>query len=245
MMVRPVLRPAVGRYQRWRRRKLTDRERWERALPGEVRFWRKVLSDPSLHERWRSLRADYPWSEREVYARVGDRLPMGEVKVLDVGAGAISGLPKLHPGRTFDVTAIDPMAELFDELLSEFGIEPWVRTIPGSGEDLFDLVQPGTFDLAHASNSIDHSYDPALVIRNMLLAVKPGGLVFMRHERNEAENEHYRALHQWNFDLDDDGDFILRRPGVRRNLSRELAELGSGKPYMHEGWLVWVIERGT
>jgi len=242
MMLRPVLRPAVGRLQRWRARKLTDRERWERALSGEVRFWRNVLGDPRVHVRWPALRADYAWSERDMYARVADRLPMGRVKVLDVGAGAVSAVPKVHPGRTFEVTAVDPMARQFDALLREFGIEPWVRTQPGTGEELLDLVAAGTFDVAHASNSADHTHDPALVIRNMLLAVKPGGLVLLRHERNEAVNEHYRGLHQWNFDLEG-GDFILWRPRVRRNLSRELAELGSGEVYLHERWIIWVLQR--
>jgi SAM-dependent methyltransferase len=241
-VLRLILRPAVGRLQRWRARKLSDRERWERALPGEMRFWRRVLSDPAAHERLRALRAGYAWGERDVYAAVADRLPMGPVKVLDVGAGPVSVVPKVHPGRTFEVTAIDPMAPQFDALLRELGIEPWVRTVSGTGEDMFELVEPGTFDVAHGSNSVDHTHDPALVIRNMLLAVKPGGLVLLRHERNEAVNEHYRALHQWNFDLDG-ADFVLWRPGVRRNLSRELADLGSGDAYLRDGWVFWVLRR--
>jgi SAM-dependent methyltransferase len=241
-IVRPVLRPLVGRVQRWRARNLTDLERWQRALAKEERFWRRLLESTALRERWNPMRPDYAWGERDMYARVAERLPLGRVKVLDVGAGPISAVPKVHPGRTFDVTAVDPLAGLFDGLLREYGIEPWVRTIPGTGEALLELVEPCTFDVAHGSNSVDHTYDPALVIRNMLLAVKPGGLVLLRHERNEAVNEHYRALHQWNFDLVD-GDFVLWRPGVRRNLSRELADLGSGDPYLHEGWIIWVLER--
>ena len=243
-MLRPLLRPVVGRFQRWQARKLTDYERWERALPGEIRFWRRVLSDPMVDVRWPPLRPDWAWSDDPAYARVADRLPVGGLKALDVGAGPISRLPKVHPSRTFEVTALDPLAREFGELLREFGIEPWVRTMPGKGESLLELVEPGTFDLAHASNSVDHSHDPALVIRNMLLAVKPGGMVLLRHERNEAVNEHYRALHQWNFDLED-GDFILWRPGVRRNLSREFAELGSGTVYMDGEWIIWELERRT
>jgi hypothetical protein len=57
-------------------------------------------------------------------------------------------------------------------------------------------------------------------------------------------NEHYRALHQWNFDLAS-GDFIVWRPGTRRNLSRELAELGSGEVYLDERWIIWILQRHT
>src|SRR3954451_16168964 len=100
-MLRPVLRPAVGRVQRWRRRNLTDRERWEQALP-DMRWWRRLLADPETPRHWGALRDDYAWSEREPYARVAGRLPMGTVRVLDVGAGPVSALPKVLPGRTFD-----------------------------------------------------------------------------------------------------------------------------------------------
>jgi SAM-dependent methyltransferase len=237
-----VLRPAVGRVQRWQRRKLTDRERWDRALPAEVGFWRKVLTDPTLPGRWKPLRSDYAWTEEAVYAQVAGRLPEGRVTVLDVGAGPITRVPKVHPGRTFDITAVDPLADAYNALLDELGIVPFVRTQPGTGEHLLESVDSGTFDVAHASNSLDHTYDPALAIRNMVLAVKPGGLVLLRHERNEAVNEHYRRLHQWNFDREGT-DFILWRPGVRRNLSRELADLAEGEVSVDGGWIVWLLRR--
>jgi SAM-dependent methyltransferase len=243
-LARPVLRPLVGRAQAWQRRNLTDRERWERALHTELGFWDRVLGDRAAVERRDSLRPDHAWSEDPLYARIAELLPEGNVRVLDVGAGPATVVPKLHPGRTFHITALDPLADEYDALLDAHGIEPPVRTRRGSGEDLLDVVEPGSFDLAHAVNSVDHAYDPGLVVRNMLLAVKPGGLVLLRHERNEAVNEHYRGLHQWNFDASDDGrDLVVWRPGTRRNLSRELAGLGSGEVTLEGGWIVWLIRR--
>src|SRR3954453_16428611 len=198
--LRPVLKPAVARVEQWRWGGRSVRERWEQVLPGELRWARRMLSDPTAGARWQSLRADFAWSEAwpPAYAGAAERFPLGTVKLLDFGAGPASSVPKKPPGRTLEVTAIDPLADRYNALLDEIGFDPPVRSRPGTGEDLMSVVEPGSFDVAHANNSVDHSYDPALVIRNMVLAVKPEtGLVLLRHEQNEGVNEHYRALHQW------------------------------------------------
>jgi hypothetical protein len=243
--LRPLIRPAVARVERWRTRKMSVRQRWDRALPGEVRWARRVLTDPAAKARWVALQPTYEWSAAlpPAYARAADRLPRGLVRAVDVGAGPATAMPRSHPGRTFEITAVDPLADEYNALLDEIGIDVPVRSRAGTGERLLDVVDAGSFDLAHARNSIDHAYDPALAIRNMVLAVKPRtGLVVLRHERNEAVNESYRRLHQWNLDAAD-GDLILWRPGVRRNLTQELSELVEGDVSVDGRWIIWVGRR--
>ena len=53
-------------------------------------------------------------------------------------------------------------------------------------------------------NSLDHSADPFTIISNMVGLVRPGGIVLLRHKRNEGESARYGGLHQWNFDVVDD-----------------------------------------
>jgi hypothetical protein len=38
----------------------------------------------------------------------------------------------------------------------------------------------------------------------MAAVVRPGGIVLLRHKRNEGESARYEGLHQWNFDVADD-----------------------------------------
>jgi SAM-dependent methyltransferase len=235
-------RPIVGRLEARRTRHMSDRERWEQALGSEVDFWKTYLGDLKSDDKTNYLRPDYAWSEEPICARVADQLPTGRVEVLDVGAGPMTAVPKVHPGRDIHITAFDPLAEQYNARLDELGIEPLVRTQKSTGEDLLQQVTEGSFDVAHASNCLDHAYDPGLAIRNMLLAVKPGGMVLLRHARNEAVNEHYVGLHQWNFD-EENGDFILWRPGTRRNLSEELRDLGKGEVFMHDGEIAWLVRR--
>jgi SAM-dependent methyltransferase len=240
-MRRAVL-PVLGRWQALRTRRLSDRERWERALGTEVGFWRTYLGDLASEDRTNYRRTDYAWTEEPIYARVAPRLPEGRVEIVDVGAGPTTAVPKLHPGRDIHITAFDPLADDYNTRLDELGIEPLVRTQRSSGEDLLSHVEEGSFDVAHASNCLDHAYDPALAIRNMVMAVKPGGLVLLRHERNEGINEHYLGLHQWNFDVDGDA-FIVWRPGTRRNLSKELADVAEGEVFLHGVEIAWLLRR--
>jgi SAM-dependent methyltransferase len=228
----PVALPVIGAVQQRRLRHLSPRERWERELGTETRFWQTYLGDLVDEDRTNYRRPDYDWSEEPVYARIIDRLPDGPLAMLDVGAGPMTAMPKVHAGKEISITAFDPLADDYNRRLDELGIEPLVRTRRSTGEDILDHVAEGTFDLAHASNCLDHAYDPGLAVRNMIRAVRPGGLVLLRHERNEAVNEHYLGLHQWNFDAEGD-DFILWRPGTRRNLSEELRDLASSEVSQH------------
>ena len=61
-----------------------------------------------------------------------------------------------------------------------------------------------SFDIAYAVNSLDHSADPLTIVSNMVAVVREGGVVLLRHKRNEGESARYGGLHQWNFDVVDE-----------------------------------------
>jgi SAM-dependent methyltransferase len=153
-----------------------------------------------------------------------------EVSVLDVGAGPMTPLGHVYAGRTIRITPIDPLAEAYAQLLAEFGIEPPVPTVPGIGETLRDQFADGSFDVAIATNTLEHSYDPVAALDNMLHVVRPGGLVLLDHHRNEAENRLYRGLHQWNFD-ERDGRLVLWNPDDVFDLSEVFSDRAAWRVY--------------
>jgi SAM-dependent methyltransferase len=79
------------------------------------------------------------------------------------------------------------------------------------GEDLAARFPPASFDVAYARNAVDHSADPVAVLAAMAAVVRAGGLVALRHYRNEADREHYAGLHGWNLDARDGALVIWRR----------------------------------
>jgi len=240
---------AVQRANAWRRETRVGRrpakEIWEEGIGNELTYWSEQLRDPDWSMRQHRLDPQAEIREPEL-ARVLDEIEATDVSILDVGAGPLTALGKTHPGKTLNITATDPLADEYNEILREVGIEPPVRTVACSGEELLDRFGPGTFDICFARNALDHSFDAPRVIDNMVALAKEGGHVVLRHRRSEARIANYVGLHQWNFDSED-GAFILSRGrGERVDVGRRLAGVASVQTEIVEdeySWVICVIEK--
>jgi SAM-dependent methyltransferase len=177
----------------------------------------------------------------DVLARILREAPQKLFTILDVGAGPLTILGKTFPGKALNIVAVDPLAEHYSRLLDHFDIKPPVRTVSGHGERLLELFGPKSFDIAFAQNSRDHSYDPILVLENMLEVVKDGGSVVLSHMRKEAENERYAGLHRWNLDVKG-GDLILWNRAVAHNVSRIFSFTASVMPSLVRREGDWVVD---
>lgn len=209
-------------------------ERWESRLPTEVNFWRRYFDTKGLdwpHEFRERLDPNIP-----VRPEVQEFVAAAGTKILDVGAGPLTVMGKVCKGQRLNITAVDPLAPAYDELLRAHNLVPPVRTIKGDAEKLTDLFPLNSFDLAFAQNCLDHSYDPALAIEQMLAVTRSGGIVLLRHAVNEGTNELYRGLHQWNF-REVGGDFIIATPGrPDANMSKRLPA-SVRISYDSDGWM--------
>jgi SAM-dependent methyltransferase len=185
------------------------RRLWWRGRRGnEIDFWARWLSGAPGTEQWaddRESRLNPQTEIRDPVVRAElDRNPAEEISILDVGAGPLTWLGYRYPGKELKIVPIDPLADDYDGLLKEAGLDPPVRTICVAGEALLEHFQPRSFDIAYATNALDHSADPLTIISNMATVVVPGGVVILRHKRNEGASARYSGLHQWNFDTVDD-----------------------------------------
>ncbi len=212
--VRRVLRPVrralrALRHRVLRRAGLIGGD-WDQSLPEELRFWEEALKDEG--RRW--IRSEYqermdPSLElQEELKRLIPAPPGAVVRLLDVGAGPLTRLGKRWQGRTLQLYPLDPLAGEYKALLARLHLRPPVLTETGHGERLTEQFEPNYFDLAYASNALDHSYDPLLAIRQMFAVVKPGCSVYLWHFAAVGAAEGYQGLHQWNFDIER-GDMIL------------------------------------
>jgi SAM-dependent methyltransferase len=197
---RALTRVRIGRRLWWRGRKRS-----------EVDFWAGWLAGAPGSEQWaddREARLNPETEIRDPVVRAElDRNPAEEVGILDVGAGPLTWLGYRYPGKRLTIVPVDPLAAEYDRLLRDAGLEAPVRTIPIAGEDLLEHFRPASFDIAYATNALDHSADPLTIISNMVALVRPGGAVILRHKRNEGASARYSGLHQWNFDAA--GDHLL------------------------------------
>jgi SAM-dependent methyltransferase len=213
---RALMHSPLGRRLWWRTRKRS-----------EVDFWAAWLVGAPGTEEWASdresrLAPDTEITDPLVRAEL-ERNPAEEISILDVGAGPVTKLGFRYPGKTLTIVPVDPLAEEYERLLRDAGLDPPIRTIRVAGEALLEHFGSRRFDIAYASNSLDHSADPFTIISNMAAVVRTGGVVILRHKRNEGEQARYGGLHQWNFDVVG-GSLIVWNNAVEVNVASALEE---------------------
>lgn len=204
---RVLMRVALGR-RLW----------WQRSKNSEVEFWAGWLTGAPGTEQWASDRESRLEPEveiREPLVRAElERNPAEEISILDVGAGPLTSLGYRYPGKRLTIVPTDPLADEYNRLLREARLDPPIRTIRVAGEDLVEQFGLGRFDIACAVNSLDHSADPLTIIFEMAAVVRDGGIVLLRHKRNEGEQARYGGLHQWNFDVAGDSLIVWNVAGA-------------------------------
>ena len=109
------------------------------------------------------------------------RVELKNKRVLEIGAGC--GVTHIVWTKRFgiDGTAVEPEGEGFGEsaaiakdLVAANGLDP-NRIVNATGESLpFD---DGHFDIVYSTNVLEHTADPARVLREAVRVVKPGGIV--------------------------------------------------------------------
>lgn len=183
---------------------------WNAALSDELYFWEWSLKDGGKNwdaGEWANA-TDPNRPLLEELQQLIPAAPGDTVRILDVGSGPLTRVGKRWEGRNLEIVPTDPLADQYNELLKRLGIQPLVPAVNAQGEKLLERFTPNYFDLAYASNSLDHSCDPVLVMGQMLAVVKPGHYVYLWHAANEAIRHAYRGLHQWNFNIRH-GEFVV------------------------------------
>jgi len=212
---------------------------WRRGLPLEVEFWADWIrgGGAAFPEEYRErLDPSAPITDPLLLEAI-DRTPGSVVRILDVGAGPITAVGKQDPraqDRVIDIVAVDPLADEYNRLLRDAGIDPPVRTRRCRGEDVAEEVGTRTFDIAFARNAIDHAVDPIRIIESMVAAVCIGGTVILRHYRREGETMGYEQLHFWNFDVED-GRLVLWNRRQRVDLTARLSDRATVTARVHPG----------
>ena len=223
--------PLFSRFRRWVGVRL------------EILYWRRWLAKRGgkLSGLYRSqLDPRAPLSD--FHRRFIDRLPQPKVKILDVGAGPMTGLGKVHPSKEIEITATDVLAGEYARELSARGLTPPVPTIYADAENLTEIFAENFFDYVTANNSIDHCRNPLKALLEMIRVVKAGSFVSVRHRENEASRTNYLGLHEWNFKLEGQTP-VLWRAGEEIDISKALAGFGEVTVIPEQGHVVFAVRK--
>ncbi len=204
-------------------------EEWLNGLKHEMNFWSRWFDTKGLE-----------WPDEYSSRTKGNRkfqyehlVNKKETKLLDVGSGPCTLIGTLSDNIKLDITAVDPLAYAYNRLIDEHSIILKVRSKFGMVERLEDSLEENSFDIVHMQDALDHSYNPLIGISKMIYVAKVGGKIILNHANNEAENEHYSGLNQWNFEVKDDVFWIWRKD-IRINVYELFKEYVDAKFFVYD-----------
>lgn len=205
-------------------------DKWFEGVDFEVGFWRNWINKkgwqwPEDYRARLDPKKPFDRNIEEAIRDVGSR----EIDLLDVGSGPITSLGYVSTKFDINITATDPLAETYSVLLQEAGVTPPIRTQMCFGENLLEYFGSRRFHVCHSCNALDHSMDPRTILLAMAQLLRPQGLMYVRVHKNEGESARYSGLHNWNFDKDENNNFILWRGSERYKINEELSDFVEGR----------------
>lgn len=218
--------------------------RWIKGIPYEVAFWQ------SYYNNRKRLRDLFGWSligqecvldNFDMAAFLAARKEDKPV-ILDVGCALSYAFGTKIGGKDLEIDFIDPLAPFYNKILDKHKPElPHIKF--GMTETLGAIYPENSVTFIHIRNSLDHSMNPMKGILQAVDCLKPGGVLYLNHFRNEAENEGYRGFHQFNIDIRN-GRLVLWNATECIDVASELGEAAKVSPSTTpEGRIVAVIEK--
>ena len=185
--------------------------RWLKGIPYEIKFWQSYYTHP------KSLAALYSWSDYGRECRLDNFDVQGFLSqsgdhplMIDVGCALsyVLGTKFDNPGT--ELHFIDPLARFYNRILDRTHNDHQ-RLRPGMIELLSTVYEPGSVDLVHVRNALDHCANPMLGVFESLQVLRVGGVLYLHHHINEAERESYNGFHQYNIECRDGRLIIWNR----------------------------------
>jgi SAM-dependent methyltransferase len=187
---------------------------WSEGIENEICFWREWITTKGS-----SWPEDYkfrvnPDSQIQYTDLLNEFI---NPRILDVGAGPMTSLGKIHNGRRVEIIAIDALADLYKDLPFEEGT-PLVKTLQCKTENILENFDPESFEISHARNTLDHSDDPLECLKQMVAVTKINGYILTRHFANEGTKANWQGMHQWNFCIEKNSLNICNSSGKSVNI---------------------------
>jgi len=180
-------------------------------LIDEYDYWEGVF-DGSHEDNRKEIKLQADSEVVESHLSILDELsrsfPIQEIAILDVGAGPLTCINKLYKGVRLNITAVDALAEYYDNLLQKYGIDPPIRTQLCKGEEIAQRFSKESFHWINARNTLDHMESPVECIKGMLPLLKQEGVISLLHYPSVASKANFAGFHQYDLFLEGD-DFCI------------------------------------
>lgn len=213
---------------------------WRSGVDFERDFWTQWFATQGLRwpEEYGARMQRRPLADWAVA-----RLPPGPARVLDVGAGPVTGAGHYVPGREVEIIPVDPLADIYAEITAAAGVTVPLPTRFAFGEDISARFEADSFDLILCTNALDHAIEPMWCLIEMLILARTGASIVLMHGVDEAEGEDYSGFHQWNFQADPAGHFIIWNRDRRLDATAMLASFAQVTCTVENHYITTVITK--
>lgn len=127
---------------------------------------------------------------------------------LEIGSGPNSNLSYWVDKKLLKVNAVDPLADIYRNILEKFNYKYPITPIKLRGEDLLNRFKAETFHIVFAQNSLDHSEDPIKCFQNAYILLKKGGLLFVCSNVREGSRKAWTGIHKFDIYVENDELFL-------------------------------------
>ena len=132
-----------------------------------------------------------------------------------------SNLAYYVDNNIFDLIAIDPNANMYRKILKELNYEYPIQPLNISGENLLKYFEKNYFHIVFAQNSLDHTQNPILCLKNSYLLLKKYGILYIKSNVKEGSRKNWMGLHKYDIFFQDDKLLLSNKKKKVTNLLGE------------------------
>ncbi len=195
---------------------------WLNGIPYEIAFW------SSIYNNKKSRKKLFLWTQNnyginhKIFNLDEFLFNKKQPTVLDVGCGMSFRTKYLLENYKVNLHYIDPLADYFNKIAVKNKVNvPDIQF--GMLEYLSAFFQSDSISLIFIFNALDHSQNPVKGLFECFDILEIGGVIYLQHHNNEAENESYRGFHQFNITIIDN-ELIIWNKKDRYNINELFAE---------------------
>jgi len=185
-----------------------------------LKFWNARISPDAPFPENLLARLD-PENPLPQWAR--DAVPEGRgtIRILDLNSGPLSAIGTKADDIEVHLTAVDDLAEEYNELLRAHEIVPPVSTRFCRPGGVLEAFGANTFDLIYTYNGLHFTDDPVRIYRQLLHCLSPDGKIIAFHDLPDDPDRFKREPARYFHGLLKDR-VVIRRKVFQRDLEDAL-----------------------
>ena len=192
--------------------------RQERNIASEVYSYESLFfikkEDPiAFLESCRRNPAAFAPGIRDEVINLKKKFNVELLETLEIGSGPNSNLSYWVDKKLIKVTAIDPLANIYNKMMKKLKYTYPIVPIKLKGENLLKSFKKERFHIVFAQNSLDHAEDPLKCFKNGYHLLKKGGLFFICTNIREGSRKSWAGMHKYDIYVENNVLFLENQKG--------------------------------